>query len=165
MSDPSLGLKRNLADYREDHPFEAVYAFLGAPSRKKSNAARTAPSKLLTSIELGKGGNIRTPYRVTSVKSDAFGPQLLNLDNPARIPVQTALGHAEAFAPATRSKSWRLTKKPEDLLELFNRDLCISSSSTTHTPLSSLISQFGRALVYCPSESFALQTFTHVHAI
>ena len=127
MSDPSLGVKRNLAGYREEHPFKAFDGFLA----KKSNAERIAPSKLLTSDELGKGGNIRRPYRVTTVKSNAFGPQLLNLDNPARIPVQTALGHAEAFAPATRSKSWRLTKKPEDLLESFNRDLCISF--TTHT--------------------------------
>ncbi len=43
MSDPSLGIKHNLADYREEHPFEAFDGFLG----KKSNAERGPPPQNL----------------------------------------------------------------------------------------------------------------------
>jgi hypothetical protein len=91
MSDPSLGSKRNLADYREEHPFDASDGFLGAPPGKKSNAEKAAPSNSLSSDGLGNAGNIRTPHRVATVTSDASGPHLLDLDNPA---------HGNEYCPA-----------------------------------------------------------------
>ena len=84
MSDPSLGRKRILADYREEHPIDASDPFWRVPPGKKSNAEKAAPSSTLTSDELGEAGNIRAPRRVTTVTSDASGPHLLDLDNPAR---------------------------------------------------------------------------------
>ena len=77
------GSKRILADYREEHPFDASEPFRRVPPGKKSNAEK-APLSTLTSDELGEAGNIRTPRRVTTVTSDASGPHLLDLDNPAR---------------------------------------------------------------------------------
>ena len=83
MSDPSLGSERNLADYKEEHPFDAFDRFCGAPPEGMLNAEKATPSTPVTGDELGRTGNIPTPHRVTTVKSDASGPHLLNLDNTA----------------------------------------------------------------------------------
>ena len=117
MSDPSLGSERNLADYREEHSTHQT-ASLEPLQGKKSSAENAAPSTPLTGVKLGKAGNIRAPHRVTTVKSDASGPHLLNLDNTAHCKtVQTAMGYAVASASAARS-SGRLTKKRQDLLQI-----------------------------------------------
>jgi hypothetical protein len=117
MSDPRLGSKRNLGDHREEKPFDASDRFFGAPPGKKASAENAAPSTPFIGVKLGKAGNIRPPHRVTTVKSDAYGPHLLNLDNTAHCnTVQTAKGFAGTYAFAARSRDRRLTKKRQDLL-------------------------------------------------
>ena len=91
MSDPSLGSKRNLADHREENPFDACDRFYGAPLGKKASAEHAAPSTPVIGVKLGKAGNIRPPHRVATVKSDASGPHLLNLDNTALCKLLRAL--------------------------------------------------------------------------
>jgi hypothetical protein len=100
MSDPSLGSKRNLADHREENPFDACDRFYGAPLGKKASAEHAAPSTPVIGVKLGKAGNIRPPHRVATVKSDASGPHLLNLHNT----VQTATRFAGTYASAARSR-------------------------------------------------------------
>ena len=117
MSDPRLGSERNLADHREEKPFNASDRFFGPPPGKKASAENAAPSTPFIGVKLGKAGNIRPPHRVATVKSDAYGPHLLNLDNTAHCnTVQTATGFAGTYASAARSRDGRLTKKRQDLL-------------------------------------------------
>ena len=141
------------------------------PPGKKSNAEKAAPSTPVTGVELGKTGNIRAPHRVTTVTSDASGPHLLNLDNTAHCKtVQTAMGYAGASASVARSRDGRLTKTPNDLLEIIKprlvhllhrpqhrlnhgRHPSLPGQDWWYVALSSLTSLMGRALVYCPSES------------
>jgi hypothetical protein len=51
MSDPSLGSERNVADRREEHPFDASDGTHGAPTKKSSK--EKAPLKLLTRDAVG----------------------------------------------------------------------------------------------------------------
>ena len=56
MSDPSLGSERNLADYREEHPFDAFDRFCGAPPEEMLNAEKAAPPHLYQVISRAKQG-------------------------------------------------------------------------------------------------------------
>jgi hypothetical protein len=83
MSDKRPGSERNLADHREEKPFDASGRFFGAPPGKKASAENAAPSTPFIGVKLCKAENIRPPHRVATVKSDAYGPHHLNLDNTA----------------------------------------------------------------------------------
>ncbi len=65
MSDPRLGSERNLADHREENPFDASDRFFGAPPGKYA-----APSTPVTDVE---------HHHVTTVTSDVSGLHLRTL--------------------------------------------------------------------------------------
>ena len=141
--------------------FDASDGFLGAPPWNKSNAEKAAPSKLLTSDDLGEGGNIRTPHRVTTVTSFI-----------SRQP-RTQQHCAKFYRPCGGFRARRPQQVQENQQEFYlntlNRNLCITAHTTSLTTqwktlkcsrrrlvvcCSVLSSPTG--LVYCPSES--LQT-------
>ena len=68
MSDPRLGSERNLADHREEKPFDASDRLFGAPPGKTARAENAAPSTPVIGVKLCKAENIRPPHRVATVK-------------------------------------------------------------------------------------------------
>jgi hypothetical protein len=82
MFEPILCSKRNLADYKEEHPLGASDALLGAPPEKNPNVEQVAPSEP-PGDELDESGATRTPHRVANATSDVPEPHLLDLDVPA----------------------------------------------------------------------------------